>query len=146
MKLEFVKLTPTASAPVFAHVGDACFDLRADIREPLSIRPGEAAPINTGLAFNTPVGWKIMIHSRSGHGAKNGIRLSNCTGVVDDGYRGEVIVALHNDHPFDSFTVNPGDRIAQAALERVEPVTLVEASVLDTTERGTNGLGSTGVK
>lgn len=146
MKLEFVKLTATACDPIFAHVGDACFDLRADIREPLSIRPGETALIHTGLAFNTPVGWKILIHSRSGHGSKNGIRLANCTGVVDAGYRGEAMVALHNDHPFDTFTISPGDRIAQAALERVEPVTLVEASVLDTTERGTNGLGSTGVK
>jgi dUTP pyrophosphatase len=57
-----------------------------------------------------------------------------------------VIVALHNDHPFDIFGVKPGDRIAQAALEHVEPVTLVEASVLDSTERGTGGFGSTGVK
>lgn len=146
MKLEFVKLTDTASAPTFAHVGDACFDLRADVREPLFIRPGETALIHTGLAFNTPVGWKILVHSRSGHAVKNSIRLANCTGIVDAGYRGEVIVALHNDHPFDSFTVNPDDRIAQAALERVEPVTLVEASVLDSTERGANGFGSTGVQ
>lgn len=146
MKLEFVKLTPTASDPTFAHVGDACFDLRADIREPVFIRPGETARIHTGLAFNIQVGWKLHLHSRSGHGVKNGIRLANCTGVVDAGYRGEVIVALHNDHPFDIFGVKPGDRIAQAALERVEPVTLVEASVLDSTERGANGLGSTGVQ
>jgi len=145
MKLEFVKLTDTASAPMFAHVGDACFDLRADIREPVFIRPGETAMIHTGLAFNIQVGWKLHLHSRSGHGAKNGIRLANCTGIVDAGYRGEVIVALHNDHPFDIFGVNPGDRIAQAALERVEPVTLVKASVLDSTERGTGGFGSTGV-
>lgn len=145
MKLEFVKLTPTATAPTFAHVGDACFDLRADIREPVLIRPGETALIPTGLAFNIQVGWKILIHSRSGHGSKYGIRLANCTGIVDAGYRGEVMVVLYNDHPFDSFTVNPGTRIAQAALERVEPVTLVEASVLDSTERGTDGFGSTGV-
>lgn len=145
MKLEYVKLTPTATEPQFAHVGDACFDLRADIDKPITIHPGSCALIPTGLAFNVPVGWKIMLYSRSGHGFKNGIRLANCTGVVDAGYRGEVIVALHNDHPFDTFTIKPGDRIAQAALERVEPVTLVEASVLDSTERGANGLGSTGV-
>ena len=145
MKLEFVKLTTTACDPMFAHVGDACFDLRADVKEPVFIRPGEVVLIPTGLAFNIQVGWKIHLYSRSGHGVKSGIRLANCTGVIDAGYRGEVMVGLYNDNPFDIFGVKPGDRIAQAALERVEPVTLVETSVLDTTERGANGLGSTGV-
>ena len=146
MKLEYVKLTPTATEPQYAHVGDACFDLRADIDKPITIHPGSCALIPTGLAFNVPVGWKIMLYSRSGHGFKNGIRLVNCVGVVDSGYRGEVLIALRNDHTIESFTVNPDDRILQASLDRVEPVSLCEVSVLDTTERGTNGFGSTGVK
>ena len=146
MKLEFVKLTPTATEPQLAHVGDACFDLRADIDKPITIHPGSCALVPTGLAFNVPVGWKIMLYSRSGHGFKNGIRLANGTGIVDAGYRGEVLIALRNDHTIESFTINSNDRIAQASLERVEPVTMVEVSVLSTTERGANGFGSTGVK
>jgi len=146
MKLEYVKLTPTATEPQFAHVGDACLDLRADIDKPVVIHPGSVALIPTGLAFNVPVGWKIMLYSRSGHGFKNGIRLVNCVGIVDAGYRGEVLIALRNDHPIESFTINFNDRIAQASLEKVEPVSLCEVSVLNSTERGTNGLGSTGVK
>lgn len=147
MKLEFVKLTATACDPVFAHVGDACFDIRADIDPDMTIHihPGGKSTIKTGLAFNIPAGWVLKVYSRSGHGFNSGIRLANCVGVIDAGYRGEVMVALRNDHPFDTFVVKPGDRIAQAMLERVEPVSLVEASVLDTTERGANGLGSTGV-
>lgn len=146
MILEFVKLTKTALSPKFAHDGDACFDLCADIKEPVTINPGSTVEIGTGLAFNTPAGWKIMLYSRSGHGFKHNVRLANCTGVVDATYRGEVIVALRNEHPFYAYTVHPGDRIAQGSLDRVEPVMMVESKTLIASERGTNGFGSTGVQ
>jgi dUTP pyrophosphatase len=85
----------------------------------------------------------MLIFSRSGHGFKNDVRLSNCVGVIDSDYRGEVQIKLSNDGG-DHFTINNDDRIAQAMLVKLPWVELIEVDELSETARGTNGFGSTG--
>lgn len=145
MKLTVKKLSPQATIPTYAHEGDACFDLYAlgDMEKPVDIRPGCAENIPTGLVFEVPEGHVMLIYSRSGHGFKNGVRLSNCVGVIDSGYRGPVAVSLHNDGRA-RFKVAHGDRIAQAMIMPVPKVELVEVTEVGDTERGTGGFGSSG--
>ena len=148
---------PAAVIPEYKTAGAACFDLHAIVEAPdqlgatgvdgasITIAPGNAATFRTGLTFEIPEGWVLKIFSRSGHGFKDGVRLANGTGVIDADYRGEVQVALHNDHRGKRFTVRHGDRIAQAMLERAEQHEIVVVDELSTTARGTAGFGSTGV-
>jgi len=149
MKLNVKKLHAEATTPRYATAGAACFDLHALVEEDihgdgaLVIRPDAQAVIRTGLAFQVPDGHVMMVYSRSGHGFKNGVRLSNATGVIDSDYRGEVQVALHNDGRA-RFTVRHGDRIAQAMIVPVPQVEMVEADELTATARGAGGMGSTG--
>lgn len=148
MNLQFKKLLTAATKPQYATKGAACFDLHAvlegyHLQHGLSVYPDKSEVIRTGLAFEVPQGHVMLIFSRSGHGFKNGVRLSNAVGVIDSDYRGEVKVALHNDSDL-TFKVAHGDRIAQAMLIPVPVVTLEEVEELSTTERGTGGFGSTG--
>lgn len=144
-----------AITPAYQSAGAACFDLHALIEakdglgatgvdgSSITMAPGNHAIIRTGLAFEVPPGWVMEIHSRSGHGFKHNIRLSNCTGQIDSDYRGEVQIALHNDSR-KKYTVRHGDRIAQAKLVRAEQVELVVVDRLSDTARGAAGFGSTG--
>lgn len=116
---------PGARIPTYATSGSACFDIYAVLDEPVPVCNGEPVIIPTGLKFDIPVGYALMIYSRSGHGFKNDVRLSNCTGVIDSGYIGELMVKLTQDvdHCEGVFWVNHGDRIAQGMLIPVEQVT-----------------------
>lgn len=143
MKLTLKRLTETAKLPVYATEGAACFDLHADILENIEVPGGGAMVINTGLAFEIPRGYCVRIFSRSGHGFNNSVRLSNCVGVIDSDYRGEVMVKLHNDHRLP-FKVRHGDRIAQAELAMVIRARFEEVATLSDTARGAGGFGSTG--
>lgn len=149
MKLNIKKLHAAAIIPKYATEGSACFDLHALIEDDdrlqhgLTVNPGCQAIVQTGLAFQVPNGWVLAIYSRSGHGFKSGVRLSNAVGQVDSDYRGEVMVALHNDGRA-KFKIKHGDRIAQARLEPAPQCALVECVDLTLTERGTGGFGSTG--
>ena len=102
-----------------------------------------AEVIRTGLAFEVPAGYVMLIYSRSSHGFKNGVRLSNSVGVIDSDYRGEIKVALHNDSRA-KFKVANGERIAQLVIAPVAMLEAMEVAVLEATERGTSGFGSTG--
>lgn len=140
------RLTDTAILPAFATAGAACFDLHADLKSEDGCEQiifSYEHVFRTGLAFDIPKGYALMVYSRSGHGFKNDVRLANCVGVIDSDYTGEVKVKLTIDHD-GSFTVSHGDRIAQAMLIKVPCVQLVEVDELKTTERGVNGFGSTG--
>lgn len=141
--LRFKKAHPDAIAPRYATAGAACFDLATT--DSAMIWPNCAANLRTGLAFEIPAGHVMLIFSRSGHGFKNGVRLSNAVGVIDSDYRGKVAVKLHNDGD-QTFVVEAGDRIAQAMVLPVEQFDLVEADDLTSTARGTNGFGSTGTR
>lgn len=140
------RLTDTAILPVFASAGAACFDLHADLKSEDGCEQiifSYEHIFRTGLAFDIPEGYALMVYSRSGHGFKNDVRLANCVGVIDSDYTGEVKVKLTIDHD-GCFTVKHGDRIAQAMLIKLPSVQLVEVDELKTTERGANGFGSTG--
>ena len=145
--LRVKRLHPEARLPVRATDGAACFDLHA-----LGVGWGinaqavdQSSPVvfRTGLAFEVPPGHVLLIFSRSGHGFNSDTRLSNCVGVIDSDYRGEVAVKLHCDGPGSMF-VNDGDRIAQAMLVELPAVSLQEVHELSKTERGAGGFGSTG--
>ena len=150
MKLIVKKRHPDAKLPVYATDGAACFDLHAmhvaPIREGLEVAfvtCGRSAVFRTGLAFEVPPGWAMMVYSRSGHGFKNDTRLANCVGIIDSDFRGELMVKLTCDSEL-SLPVREGDRIAQAMLVPVERVEFELAEELSETARGSGGLGSTG--
>lgn len=139
-------LHPKATLPSYATTGAACFDLHAVVDStdgPIIVPADKAATINTGLAFELPHGYVLLINSRSGHGFKNSVRLGNSQGVLDADYRGKAMVRLHNDGATD-FVVKHGDRVAQALVLPVPAVQLVPVDELNDTARGAGGLGSTG--
>lgn len=145
-RLGVKRLTDTAILPSFASAGAACFDLHADLKSEDGCEQiifSYEHIFRTGLAFDIPEGYALMVYSRSGHGFKNDVRLANCVGVIDSDYTGELKVKLTIDND-GSFTVNHGDRIAQAMIIELRHVQLVEVDELKTTERGANGFGSTG--
>lgn len=142
MELKIKKVLPEAILPVYGTEGAACFDLYAATCG--MVTNTKPALIRTGLAFDIPEGYVMHIYSRSGHGFKHGVRLSNCVGVIDSDYVGEVMVRLTCDDPLGEFRVQPGDRIAQAMLVPVSQVSFVEVEELKETERGAGGFGSTG--
>lgn len=147
MELKVKKLLPDAQLPVYGSDGAACFDLHAYMPDDPGQRVagGQPLQIPTGLAFEIPEGFGMLIFSRSGHGFKSDVRLANCVGVIDHDYKGEVMVKLTNDGPEHcAIQVKHGDRVAQAALFAMPKVTFVEVDELTPTERGENGFGSTG--
>ena len=146
MIFKYKKLTPEAIPPLFATEGAACFDL-SSIATQVS---GDTVTCTTGLAFEVPEGHVMLVFSRSGMGFKHGIRLANCTGVVDHGYAGEVMVKLTSDEAADHDSKPPevikaGMRIAQAMIIPVESCDFEVVEQMQLTERGAGGFGSTGV-
>jgi dUTP pyrophosphatase len=149
MKLKIKKLHPAAIIPKYATAGAACFDLHSlPGNNRTFLFPDMPILYRTGLSFEIPEGWVMLIFSRSGHGFKDSIRLSNCTGVIDSDYRGEVMVRLVRDLQDHDLpvTIDDGDRIAQAMLVQVIQWELEEVAELGNTVRGAGGFGSTGSK
>lgn len=138
----------TNEDPKFAYEGDSGFDLRADIENTIVIEPFKRTLIPTGLYFELEKGLEIQVRSRSGLAVKHGISVLNSPGTVDSHYRGEIKVPLINlgDEPF---TINKGDRIAQAVISPVfgeGRVDLVKTEHLNETQRGEGGFNSSGIK
>ena len=129
--------------PAYATEKSAGMDLKANITEPVTLGPLERAMIPTGLYLARPDGTEAQVRPRSGLAAKFGISVLNAPGTIDADYRGEVCVILVNlsNQPF---VINPGERIAQMVVAKYEKVEWDEVEVLDETERGTGGFGSTG--
>jgi dUTP pyrophosphatase len=127
--------------PAYATPASAGVDLRA--AEERVLQPGERALISTGVSIALPVGYEAQVRPRSGLALKHGIILPNSPGTIDADYRGEIKVILQNlgDAPF---SIQPGDRIAQMVVAPVCRVGWLETDVLDETERGPGGFGSTG--
>lgn len=119
-------------------------DLRANITEGVVIRPLDRALIPTGLHIALPEGYEAQIRPRSGLALKKGITCLNTPGTIDSDYRGDVGVILANISQED-FVVNPGDRIAQMVINKVERAEFELVESLDETERGEGGFGHTGV-
>ena len=142
MTLRFRRLARAAQPPTRAHDGDAGYDLHA--AEAATIGPGERASVGTGIAVAIPEGQAGLVIPRSGLAARHGISVVNAPGLIDSGYRGELRVLLLNTDRSEPFTIEPGDRIAQLVLVRVEAEELEEVDELDETVRGVGGFGSTG--
>ena len=136
------RLVPEAKLPARAYSGDAGIDLSACER--VELAPGERALVHTGLAVAIPEGYAGYVQPRSGLAARHGISIVNAPGLVDSGYRGELLVNLLNTDPRESFVVEPGMRIAQLVVLEVADVELVEVEELPVTERGVRGTGSSG--
>jgi dUTP pyrophosphatase len=141
-ELPFRRMRPDARLPQAVHPGDAGLDLRA--AEPAKVAPGQRTMIPTGLAVAIPDGHAGLVLPRSGLASKQGLTLANAPGLIDAGYRGEVIVAVVNLDREESVTIETGDRIAQlvvVALPEVQPSFVDE---LPDSHRGEGGFGSSG--
>lgn len=125
--------------------GASGFDLRAAVKEPVTLQPGERALIPTGIAIAMTEGLEAQVRPRSGLALKHGITCLNTPGTIDADYRGEIGVILIN-LGYESFTIHRGDRIAQLVFQAVPRVELVEVEELPDSERGSGGFGSTGVR
>ncbi len=128
--------------PQRAYDGDAGLDLAACER--IVLAPGERATVGTGLAVAIPEGYAGFVQPRSGLAARHGLTIVNAPGLVDSGYRGEVMVVLLNTDREQPFEVEPGMRIAQLVLMEVPPVAVVIVDELPESERGARGYGSSG--
>ena len=126
--------------PARAYTGDAGLDLSACVR--IVLAPGERALVPTGLAIAIPEGYAGFVQPRSGLAANHGISIVNTPGLVDSGYRGELLINLINTDPRETFVVEPGMRIAQLVVLEIPQVELVEVDELPDSERGVRGFGS----
>lgn len=131
--------------PEYATVHSAGLDLRADLEQAVIIKPLERKLIPTGLYIELPEGYEAQVRPRSGLAAKHGISIVNTPGTIDPDYRGEIKVILVNLSDV-SFTLEPGERIAQMVIARFEHISWNEVETLSETERGEGGFGHTGVK
>ncbi len=140
IELPVRRLRPDAQVPTRAYAGDAGIDLAACER--VELAPGERALVPTGLAVAIPAGYAGYVQPRSGLATKHGISIVNTPGLVDSGYRGELLVNLLNTDPREAFVVEPGMRIAQLVVLAVPEVEPVEVEELPESERGDRGFGS----
>ena len=142
MTLRVQRLDSGARLPALAHEGDAGYDLHAV--EATELGPGERAAVRTGIAVEIPPGHAGLVLPRSGTAARHGIALVNAPGLIDSGYRGELKVLLLNTDRRETFAIEPGDRIAQLLLVRVETPEVEEVAALTASARGEGGFGSSG--
>ena len=121
----------------------AGMDLYACTNSPIIITPHDTVKISTGIAMEIPDGYFGGIFARSGLATKQGLRPSNCCGVIDSDYRGDIIVALHNDTNIPQ-TIQPMERVAQLIIMPYLSIEFEEVDILSDTNRGEGGFGSTG--
>jgi dUTP pyrophosphatase len=140
IELPIQKVRPDAVVPARAYAGDAGLDLAATER--IELGPGERAKVPTGLAVAIPAGYAGFVQPRSGLASRHGITIVNTPGLVDSGYRGELMVVLHNTDRAEPFVVEAGMRIAQLVVLPIPEVEVVEVEELPATERGERGFGS----
>ncbi len=130
--------------PAYATPGSAGMDVRAFLKEPITLGPLERALVPTGIRLQLPQGYECQIRPRSGLAIRNGISLVNTPGTVDSDYRGEIsaiVINLSNE----PFTINDGERICQMVITRYTRVTWEPVNRIDRTERGDGAFGHTGV-
>lgn len=143
MIINIKKLNPNAIIPTRGSEYAAGYDLYACSEIAIDIAPHSTVKVGTGLAVEIPHGYFGAIFARSGLATKRGLRPANCVGVCDEDYRGEYIVALHNDTD-ELMSIEPYERIAQLIVMPYLSVEFNEVSELSDTERGSDGFGSTG--
>ena len=143
MEIKVKKLNDKATLPTRGSEYAAGYDLYAAIENNITVPAHSTEKIGTGLSFELPDETFSAIFARSGLATKQGLRPANCVGVCDSDYRGEYIVAIHNDTDEDKI-IEPGERIAQMILMPYIPMTFVETDELSESGRGQDGFGSTG--
>jgi dUTP pyrophosphatase len=143
-ELAFRRLVPEAILPERAHPGDAGFDLRSI--EDVEVGPGERAMVRTGLAVAIPDGHAGLVLPRSGLASKHGLTLANAPGLIDAGYRGELICSVVNLDRDQSVKIVRGNRIAQLVVVAVPELRPTWADELPPSSRGQGGFGSTGTR
>lgn len=131
--------------PNYETIASAGMDLRANIIEPITLKPLERTIVKTGLFIELPIGYEAQVRPRSGLAAKKGVTVLNSPGTVDADYRGEIGVILVNLSN-DDFVIENGERIAQLIIAKHERAEWIEVETLSETSRGGGGFGSTGVK
>ena len=142
MELPFKRLRPEGSLPSAQHAGDAGLDLRAAIDA--TVKPGERVMVPTGVAVAIPDGHTGLVLPRSGLATARGLTLSNSPGLIDAGYRGEVICSVVNLDRDEAVEIRAGDRIAQLVVIAIPIVAPTWAEDLPESKRGQGGFGSTG--
>ncbi|HSM62932.1 MAG TPA: dUTP diphosphatase [Gillisia sp.] len=131
--------------PNYETAFSAGMDLRANILEPITLKPLERAIVKTGLFMELPLGFEAQVRPRSGLAAKKGITVLNSPGTIDADYRGEIGVILVNLSNED-FIIENGERVAQMVIAKHEQITWEQVEVLEDSTRGAGGFGSTGNK
>lgn len=129
--------------PQYATSGSAGLDLKANIKEPITLKPLERKVIPTGLYIELPQGYEAQIRPRSGLAIKKGLSIPNAPGTIDSDYRGEIGVILINLSSID-VEISKGDRIAQMIIAKYEQIHWLETNILSSSTRGAAGYGSTG--
>ncbi len=142
MKIKIVN-NSNFGEPAYSTPLSAGMDLRANLTEPLILKPLQRALVPTGLHIELPAGYEAQVRPRSGLAVKHGISIVNSPGTIDADYRGEIKVVLINLSSED-FQINPGERIAQMVVARHERVEWVPVTELEASGRGEGGFGSTG--
>lgn len=142
MKVPFKRLRPDAVLPAYARSGDAGLDLSSAIDA--EIGPGERTLVPTGLAVAIPEGHAGLVLPRSGLAARHGLTMANAPGLIDSGYRGEVVCAMVNLDREHVVAIRRGDRIAQLVIVPAPSVEAAWVDELPTSDRGEGGFGSTG--
>ena len=143
-ELPFARLDPDAPLPMRAHPGDAGFDLRSNVD--VEVGPGERALVPTGVAVAIPEGHAGLLLPRSGLASKHGLTMANAPGLIDAGYRGEVICAVVNLDREHAVRIARGDRIAQLVVVAVPELEPAWVDELPPSARGDGGFGSTGTR
>ncbi|HEY0129479.1 MAG TPA: dUTP diphosphatase [Rubrobacteraceae bacterium] len=144
MRIPFLRLVPGARVPERAHAGDAGYDLRSV--EEMELVPGGRALVRTGIAVALPSGYAGLVLPRSGLAVRHGISLVNAPGLIDSGYRGEILIPLINHDRQEIFRVEEGTSIAQLVLVRAGEAAFEEVELLEVGPdgRGEGGFGSSG--
>ena len=144
MRVPFRRLCAEAQEPTRAHAGDAGYDLRSV--EEVVLPPGERALVRTGISLAIPAGYAGLVLPRSGLAMRHGVAPVNTPGLIDSGYRGEIMVPLINHDPEKTFRIERSMRVAQLVLTRVEDFIFAEVEMLETGTdgRGEGGFGSSG--
>jgi len=143
MKIKVINIS-NHDLPHYETEASAGMDLRANMTEPITLKPLERAIIKTGLFIEIPVGYEAQVRPRSGLAVKKGITVLNAPGTIDADYRGEIGVILINLSA-ENFVVENGERIAQLVIAKHERAEWIESQNLSETVRGEGGFGSTGV-
>ena len=139
-----IEINYTNNAPTYQSHEAAGADIKADINSTITVKPLERVLVPTGIFLEIPTGYEAQVRPRSGLSAKHGVTILNSPGTIDSDYRGEIKIILINLGS-EEFIINNGDRIAQLVIAPVVQANFVKKEILNSSNRGSGGFGSTGI-